>query len=70
MNDELPEVHDEASDTPVWIPIVGALILCALSIAALVRGAMPQPAPPVAEVAAEAPPAAAAAEDAPPAPTE
>lgn len=38
---DLPEVHDEASPTPVWIPVIGVLVFAALSLAALVRGAMP-----------------------------
>jgi dihydrolipoamide dehydrogenase len=27
MDDDLPQIHDEASPTPVWIPIIGVLIL-------------------------------------------
>jgi hypothetical protein len=61
---DLPEVHDEASPTPAWISIVGVLVITAMALAALVRGAMPrEPATaPATEAAAPAEPAPAADE--------
>ncbi len=57
MDDDLPQIHDEASPTPVWIPIIGVLILVAMALAALVRGALPS-APSIAVEPSDAAPTA------------
>jgi hypothetical protein len=33
----LPPVHDEAADTPMWIPVVGLVILGTFALVALAR---------------------------------
>lgn len=70
MDDDLPQIHDEASPTPAWIPIIGVLILVAMALAALVRGALPdRPAIAAAAPSAEAPrPTPAAGHDRTPVP--
>lgn len=34
----LPEVHDEAADTPMWVPAVGLALLVALALTFVFRG--------------------------------
>lgn len=35
----LPEVHDEAPNTPMWVPAVGLALIVALALTFVFRGA-------------------------------
>ncbi|MEO0325227.1 MAG: hypothetical protein AAF447_19880, partial [Myxococcota bacterium] len=35
----LPEVHDEAGDTPLWLPALGAALLAAVGLFLIFRAA-------------------------------
>jgi hypothetical protein len=58
----LPPVHDEAPDTPAWIPLTGLVLLALFAIAAIYRAARggETEAEPAAEAAAAEAPAEAA----------
>lgn len=55
----LPEIRDEAADTPLWVPVLGLSLLVLLALVFVVRaemGAGEEEAPPAAEqVAAQQP---------------
>lgn len=34
---QLPEIHDEAGDTPGWVPVLGVLLFVAAAAAIVVR---------------------------------
>ncbi len=36
---ELPEVHDEAGDTPLWLPVLGAALLAIAGLFLIFRAA-------------------------------
>ena len=58
----LPSVHDEAADTPTWLPVTGLVLLVLALLFMLYRGANPASEAsdaPVIDVAAEIEPAAA-----------
>lgn len=50
----LPEIHDEAADSPLWLPIVGAVLLALALTFAMVLRAMPDE-PAASPTATEAP---------------
>jgi hypothetical protein len=56
----LPAVHDEATDTPTWLPVTGLVLFLMMLFWMLYRGANPEP-----EVVPEAPADAAEVEAAP-----
>jgi hypothetical protein len=37
----LPSVHDEAADTPTWLPVTGLVLLLVMVMWMLYRGASP-----------------------------
>ncbi len=53
----LPSVHDEAADTPTWLPVTGLVLLLLMLLWMLYRGANPAvddaPEAPVIDTAAE-----------------
>lgn len=55
----LPAVHDEAQDTPNWIPVTGLVLFLFLLLSLLYRAGTPEvveaPEAPAADEAAEAP---------------
>lgn len=57
----LPAVHDEATDTPTWLPVTGLVFFLLMLFWMLYRGATPEVAPEgatgEAAEAAEVPPA-------------
>ncbi|HJK90388.1 MAG TPA: hypothetical protein RMH85_36210 [Polyangiaceae bacterium LLY-WYZ-15_(1-7)] len=55
----LPEIHDEAADTPMWVPVLGLSLLALAAIFLIVRAAF---ADADAEGALEAAPSAAQVE--------
>jgi hypothetical protein len=56
----LPAVHDEATDTPTWLPVTGLVLFLMMLFWMLYRGANPEP-----EVVPEGAPADAAEVEAP-----
>jgi hypothetical protein len=48
----LPAVHDEAADTPAWLPVTGLVALLVILLWMLYRASIPAP---VAEEIVEAP---------------
>lgn len=62
----LPTVHDEAGDTPMWLPILGIALFVLMAFAYSFRGAMMSTDEGVGDAAA----AEAVAEEAPPAEAE
>jgi hypothetical protein len=61
----MPAVHDEAADSPTWLPVTGLAILLVMVLFVMLRAAMSPPVPETdatAEAAVEAPAPAAAAE--------
>jgi hypothetical protein len=51
----LPTVHDEAADTPAWLPVVGLVLFTLMLLWMLYRATQPEPAlEPAADEAAEA----------------
>jgi hypothetical protein len=53
----MPAVHDEAADSPNWLPVTGLAIVLVMVLFTMLRAAMT---PPVPEVVIEAEPAEAA----------
>lgn len=58
----LPEIHDEAGDTPMWVPALGLGLLVLATLYLLFSAAFPDeeaeaPAEPAVEIAAPAEPA-------------
>ena len=63
----MPAVHDEAADSPAWLPVTGLAMVLLMVLFVMLRSAMAPPAPAAgtdgevdAAPAAEAPPAPAA----------
>jgi len=59
----LPEIHDEAADTPMWVPLLGLSLLVLATLYLVITSAFEEAEvdnaeePPVAAAAAEAEPA-------------
>lgn len=60
----LPEIRDEAADTPTWIPVLGLVLLFLLAVSFVLRGALSEDLPEIGPAAAAPVPAAAPAADA------
>ena len=58
----LPVVHDEAGDTPAWLPVSGLCFFVVMALFTLWRASHPADEPTDGEVAVEAPAEAAPAE--------
>lgn len=43
----MPAVHDEAADSPAWLPVTGAAILLLMVLFVMLRAAMQPPVPEV-----------------------
>ena len=48
--DGLPKVHDEAGETPRWVPVLGLCLLGLFSLMAVYRAATAEPETPAVEV--------------------
>ncbi len=51
----MPAVHDEAADSPTWLPVSGIAIVILMVLFAMMRTAMQPPAPEVDAAAEDAP---------------
>lgn len=60
----LPEIQDEAADTPMWVPALGLALLAAFVLSFVLRAAIAESDETVADEAAEAAEPEAEAEDA------
>lgn len=57
----LPEIRDEAADSPVWVPILGLVLLVLIAVTFALRGAISESLPEVGPAAVAPAPAAPAA---------